>query len=70
MTHLATEMYHDLQSARVQLDEMRDMAANLPDSELKDETNAYLDALDKSQGDQARISRACDMYVPAPEPSP
>jgi hypothetical protein len=56
-THFATEMYNDLKTARIQLDEMRDIAAKLPDSELKDETNAYVDALDKSQGDQAKISR-------------
>jgi hypothetical protein len=56
-THFATEMYNDLKSARAQLDEMRDIAAKLPDSELKDDTNAYIDALDKSQGDQAKISR-------------
>jgi len=56
-THFATEMYHDIKVSRVRLDELRDIAAKLPDSEIKDETNAYVDALDKSQGDQAKISK-------------
>jgi|SRR6185312_5258829 len=56
-THFATEMYHDIKVSRGRLDELRDIASKLPASELKDETNAYVDALDKSQGDQAKISK-------------
>jgi hypothetical protein len=56
-THFATEMYNDLKATRARLDELRDIAAKLPPSDLKDETNAYVDALDKSQGDQSKISR-------------
>lgn len=58
VTRYATDMNAELKSARVQLDELRDLASKSPDAAFRSEINAYVDALDKAQGEQARIARA------------
>jgi len=57
VTHYAVAMYGDQKAARTQLDELRDLAANSSDEAFKSEINAYVDALDQVQGDQAKIPR-------------
>jgi len=39
------------------LDELRDLATKTPDTAFRDEINAYVDALDKAQGEQSKIAR-------------
>jgi hypothetical protein len=57
ITKYATDMNVDLKSARTQLDELRDLATKTPDTAFRDEINAYVDALDKAQGEQSKIAR-------------
>jgi hypothetical protein len=58
VTRYATDMNAELKVARVQLDELRDLASKTPDDAFRKEINAYVDALDKAQGEQAKIARA------------
>jgi len=58
LTKLAIEMNDQLKTSRVQLDELRELATKTPDDAFRKEINAYVDALDKAQGDQAKIARA------------
>jgi hypothetical protein len=58
ITHYAVAMYGDLKEARVQLDELRDLATQTFDPTLKMEIYRYVDALDRVHGDQSKISRA------------
>jgi hypothetical protein len=58
VTRYATDMNVELKAARVQLDELRDLASKSPDAAFRNEINAYVDALDKAQGEQAKIARS------------
>jgi hypothetical protein len=57
ITRYATDMNGDIKSARTKLDELRDLATKTPDTAFRDEINAYVDALDKAQGEQSKIAR-------------
>jgi hypothetical protein len=58
ITRYATDINAELKTARVRLDELRDLASKTPDDAFRKEINAYVDGLDKAQGEQAKIARA------------